>query len=78
MTPCMRLYAFLGQQLQPTARHPNDYGEWISTYASPGFDALAVNLESLLNLYASDTEPVRSLYRNALKLELAFFRAHSP
>lgn len=78
MTPCMRLYAFLGQQLKPQARRSNHYAEWITTYASPGFEALATNLEALLNLYAEDSEQVRTLYRNALKLELAFFRAHAP
>ena len=78
MTPCMRLYAFLGQQLQGTARKPNDYAEWIGTYASPGFEALAMNLESLLGMYAQETEQVETLYRNALTLELAFFQEHAP
>jgi thiaminase/transcriptional activator TenA len=79
MTPCMRLYAFLGQSLaadNPGDTHP--YGEWIRTYADPGFEALATRLEGLLERYATDTPAVRAAYRRAMMLELDFFTAHSP
>ncbi|HEX9436333.1 MAG TPA: TenA family protein [Candidatus Limnocylindria bacterium] len=79
MTPCMRLYADLGQELARTARredHP--YGEWIATYSSDGFEALTAQLERLLDRYASPGADVRAAYRRAMELELAFFDAHSP
>lgn len=78
MTPCMRLYAFLGQSLasSETLGGPvNPYREWIDTYASDEFDALAGTLETLLNRYAEDTPSVRAAYRRAMTLELDFFSA---
>ena len=74
MTPCMRLYAFLGQALQAQSV-ANDYAEWVETYASPAFEALAHTLETLLHRYASDTAAVRTVYRRAMQLETAFFSA---
>ena len=77
MTPCMRLYAYLGRALstEGAAVPQNVYREWVETYASPEFDALAITLESLLNRYADDTPVVRAAYRRAMQLELAFFSA---
>ena len=75
MTPCMRLYAFLGQALKtefPDAKHR--YAEWIQTYADPGFDALAGQLETLLNRYAPESTPaIETAYRTAMELEWGFF-----
>jgi thiaminase/transcriptional activator TenA len=75
LTPCMRLYAFLGQAL---ARGPVAplYAEWVSTYADPGFEALAARLEGLLDVHARDDGAVRALYRRALALEYDFFDAN--
>lgn len=76
MTPCMRLYAFLGRSLADEGyKEDNPYSEWISTYADPEFEALATMLEGLLDRYAADTPAVRSAYRRAMKLEVAFFEA---
>lgn len=78
MTPCMRLYAYLGQSLESegAARPDNQYRDWIETYASPDFDALAATLEGLLNRYAnSDSQATREAYRHAMQLELVFFSA---
>ncbi|GCE47178.1 thiaminase/transcriptional activator TenA [Thermosporothrix hazakensis] len=78
MTPCMRLYAFLGQMLafqEVTEAHP--YRDWIHTYAAPEFEALAVRLETLLDRYASDIPPVHTTYRRAMQLEVAFFSAQA-
>lgn len=40
MTPCMRLYAFLGKELQALI-HPSEsshpYKKWIDNYSSEGF-----------------------------------------
>ena len=71
MTPCMRLYAYLGQAL--SGRSQETYGEWVTTYAAPGFDALAATLERLLDRHATDTPAVRRAYRRVMQLELAFF-----
>nr|WP_239523799.1 TenA family protein [Geodermatophilus normandii] len=73
MTPCMRLYAHLGQALVPRATGP--YREWVDTYADPGFEALAATLEALLDRVAADTPAVRRAYRRAMELEVGFFDA---
>ncbi len=76
MIPCMRLYAFLGQELAAEgADKSNPYAEWIKTYADPEFEALAARLEGLLDGYAADNSAVRATYRRAMTLELAFFEA---
>lgn len=75
MTPCMRLYAFLGQALAKKDVAPA-YADWVKTYADPGFEALAVRLEGLLDLHAADTSAVRDNYRRAMELEYRFFDAN--
>lgn len=75
MTPCMRLYAFLGRTLAAGQVAPL-YAGWVKTYADPGFEALAAQLEALLDLHAADTEAVRGNYRRAMELELGFFAAN--
>jgi thiaminase/transcriptional activator TenA len=77
MTPCMRLYAFLGQTLAGQAAPDTPYQEWIATYADPAFEALAARLEGLLDRYAGDTLAVRAAYRRAMRLEVSFFDAHA-
>ena len=73
MTPCMRLYAYLGRSL--SAETAGDYAEWVTTYADPGFEELAVTLERLLDGHADDTPAVRTAYRRAMQLEIGFFDA---
>lgn len=75
MTPCMRLYAFLGQTLAHAEVAPL-YAEWVKTYADPGFEALASRLEALLDGHATNSEAVRRNYRRAMELEYRFFDAH--
>jgi thiaminase/transcriptional activator TenA len=75
MTPCMRLYAFLGQALARKDVAPA-YADWVKTYADPGFEALAVRLEGLLDLHATDTPAVHANYRRAMELEYGFFDAN--
>jgi thiaminase/transcriptional activator TenA len=74
MTPCMRLYAHIGQCLAegPTA---GTYRQWIDTYADPSFDTLAGTLEGLVDRYVTDIDSARSTYRRAMRLELDFFTA---
>jgi thiaminase/transcriptional activator TenA len=74
MTPCMRLYAFLGQQLAPKLNPESRYREWVETYSSAGVEALASRLEGLLDRYGGDPERLAWLYRRAMELELAFFQ----
>jgi len=74
MTPCMRLYAHLGQQLAAQGV-TGPYEEWVTTYADPGFEALATRLEALLDEHAEDTDEVRFAYRRAMQLEIDFFTA---
>jgi len=83
MTPCMRLYAFLGQEivkaLEPDcSNHP--YKQWIETYSSAKFEASALQTEELLDklaisLTGEELEVLRRLYYHALKLEIEFFSA---
>jgi thiaminase/transcriptional activator TenA len=75
MTPCMRLYAFLGQALAKKEVAPA-YADWVKTYSDPGFEALAVRLEELLDHHAADSPVVRANYRRAMELEYGFFDAN--
>ena len=74
MTPCMRLYAFLGRELIPALVPDSPYREWVETYASPDVDALAARLEALLDRHGGAPERVAELYRRAMQLELGFFQ----
>jgi thiaminase/transcriptional activator TenA len=71
MTPCMRLYAFLGASLDAESAGP--YAEWVKTYADPDFEALAAHLEKLLDDQDEDSPAVTKTYRRAMRLELDFF-----
>jgi thiaminase/transcriptional activator TenA len=74
MAPCMRLYAWLGQQLAP-ASPSSPYREWVGTYADAGFDALADEIERLLDGSEGDRAVMADHYRTAMDLELRFFDA---
>jgi thiaminase (transcriptional activator TenA) len=76
MTPCMRLYAHLGQSLAVEGvAADSSYGSWVTAYADPAFGILADQLEALLDAHATDTTAVRATYGRAMRLELAFFDA---
>jgi thiaminase/transcriptional activator TenA len=75
MAPCMRLYAFLGQELARGGIPDHVYGDWIRTYSSSEFDQLAQQLEALVNHYASSTSAVHCAYRYAMLYERDFFQA---
>lgn len=75
MTPCMRLYAWLGQRLAARRRPRHPYRDWIETYSSPAFESLARRLETLLDELAADGPAVRDAYRYAMRCELDFFSA---
>jgi thiaminase/transcriptional activator TenA len=73
MTPCMRLYAFLGSNLNPD--RAGLYADWVTTYAHPQFQALTTRLEQLLDDCVPDPIAASTLYRRAMTLELDFFDA---
>lgn len=75
MTPCMRLYAWLGHELAPVAAADGPYREWVDTYSSPEFGALAGTLEALLDRLGGHADAIAGHYRTAMELELAFFSA---
>ncbi|MEL6601922.1 MAG: TenA family protein [Cyanobacteria bacterium J06614_10] len=75
MSPCMRLYAYLGQQLAKDGVPAHAYTDWIDTYSSSDFEPLAQQLESLVDQHATDTPLTRSTYRYAMVCERDFFQA---
>jgi thiaminase (transcriptional activator TenA) len=75
MVPCMRLYAYLGEQLATYLCPEHPYAEWIQTYSGEAFQKLATQFESLLDRVAVDSPEVRDAYRYAMQCELDFFSA---
>ncbi|MBF2047423.1 MAG: TenA family protein [Leptolyngbya sp. IPPAS B-1204] len=75
MLPCMKLYAFLGQQLAINGIPTHAYSDWIRTYSSDEFEPLAQQLAELADRYATLTPLVQSTYRYAMQCELDFFAA---
>lgn len=75
MLPCMRLYAFLGQQLAHNGIPDHDYSDWIRTYSSDEFEPLAQQLAELADRYVQLTPLSQSTYRYAMQCELDFFQA---
>ena len=73
MTPCMRLYHYLGQELARTDHADNPYRDWVETYSSIGFGELVNNLEAIVDELGVDSKSVRHNYRYAMRRELDFF-----
>ncbi|XP_077252750.1 bifunctional TH2 protein, mitochondrial-like [Tasmannia lanceolata] len=81
MTPCMRLYAFLGKELQAlldSVQSSHPYKKWIDTYSSESFEASTLQVEDLLDklsisLTGEELEVIERLYHQAMKLEIVFF-----
>ena len=78
MTPCMRLYAWIGQSLSSMV-FEDTYKEWIITYSDESFEKLAKSLENLIDNYEDsyDIDKVSYLYKRAMELELDFFNSYS-
>jgi len=77
MMPCMRLYSYLGQSLKNKVNPESPYREWVETYSTDDFEALAGKLEELYNEYTAEkmsTGQAENYYCNAMELELAFFQ----
>ena len=75
MSPCMRLYAYLGQELAKSGNPSHQYQDWIATYSSDEFEPLAQQLEALVDQLSTDTATTRSTYRYAMVCERDFFQA---
>ncbi|KAK4855561.1 hypothetical protein QYF36_008521 [Acer negundo] len=83
MSPCMRLYGFLGKEFQALVNpnggdHP--YKKWIDNYSSESFQAAALQTEDLLDklsvsLTGEELSIIEKLYHQAMKLEIDFFCA---
>ncbi|KAE8684227.1 putative aminopyrimidine aminohydrolase [Hibiscus syriacus] len=81
MTPCMRLYAFLGKEFQAlleSSEHDHPYKKWIENYSSESFQASALQTEDLLDklsvpLTGEELNIIEKLYHQAMKLEIEFF-----
>lgn len=81
MTPCMRLYAFLGKEflaLRDNNEESHPYQKWIDNYSSESFQASAVQTEELLDklsvsLTGEELDVIEKLYHQAMKLEIEFF-----
>ena len=78
MTPCMRLYSWIGKSLSNKVLN-NPYKEWIVTYSDESFENLAQSLEYLIDSSkeAYDINQANYLYKKAMELELEFFNAYS-
>ncbi|XP_047330426.1 bifunctional TH2 protein, mitochondrial [Impatiens glandulifera] len=83
MTPCMRLYAFIGKEMQTLPDHngcAHLYRKWIDNYASESFQAAAQQTEDLLDklsvpLTGEELDVIEKLYHQAMNLEIDFFNA---
>ena len=75
MLPCLRLYAWLGQQLLPHLAPVSPYGDWVRTYADPGFDTLWRKLAPRLEAQGTALGELAALHRRAMHLEHRFFAA---
>lgn len=82
-TPCMRLYAFLGKELQPfvhSGENSHPYKKWIDNYSCTAFQASALQTEDLLDrlsvtLTGEELNIIENLYYQAMKLEIELFSA---
>jgi hydroxymethylpyrimidine/phosphomethylpyrimidine kinase len=79
LLPCLRLYAWLGQQLLPALAPTSPFADWVRTYAEPGFDALWRRLAPRLERATTDagvtSDELAALHRRAMHLEHRFFAA---
>lgn len=79
MSPCLKLYAYLGQKLSQNQAtkdvSTNAYADWIIAYSSSEFDSLVQQLDNLVDKHSPDTALVQSTYRYAMTCERDFFQS---
>ncbi len=73
MSPCMRLYAFIGQSLAQKGIPDHVYSDWVRTYSSDDFEPLAAQLEALVDQYSLDNALAATTFRYAMQCEYDFF-----
>lgn len=75
MSPCMRLYAYIGKTLAADGIPDHDYTDWIKTYSSEEFTPLVHQLEALVDEYSQDDSRTEDTFRYAMLCERDFFAA---
>lgn len=73
MTPCMRLYRYLGVRLAEGGPSSDNYADWIKVYSGDDFNGLVCSVEALLDRYGEGTSAEEDRYRRAMELEYRFF-----
>ena len=73
MTPCMRLYRYLGQEIASADHANNPYRDWVETYSGTAFGELVNDLQAIVDELSVDNDAVRRNYRYAMRCELDFF-----
>ena len=75
MSPCMKLYAYLGDQLAQGGIPTHVYSDWIITYSGAEFRPLVEQLDYLTNQHGAGLVETATTYRYAMQCELNFFQA---
>lgn len=75
MSPCMRLYAYIGQSLASRGILENAYSDWVRTYSGDEFAPLVTQLENLVDRHSADSSLVAETFRYAMLCERDFFEA---
>lgn len=75
MSPCMKLYGYLGNSLAQNGLPTHRYRGWVQTYSSQGFAEPVRQLETLVEKYSQDLPLTRATYRYAMQCEYDFFQA---
>lgn len=79
MTPCMRLYAFIGKELQALldsdiSSHP--YKKWIDNYSSEGFQVChGIELLSRFSIFYTTSVVVNIYLEQATKLSYKIYKS---
>ena len=73
ITPCMKLYLFLGREISKSQNQENQYSDWIEAYSSNEYMDLVNSVEGLLNIHSVNLLNEKHKYKRAMSLEYDFF-----
>ena len=73
ITPCMKLYLFLGREISKSQNQENQYSDWIEAYSSNEYMDLVNSVEGLLNIHSVNLLNEKHKYKRAMNLEYDFF-----
>lgn len=73
MTPCMRLYQYVGESLAAAGNVGDEYRDWVESYSGDEMKQLADLIDSLLGRYAEKSDRERERFVRAMELEFDFF-----